>query len=103
MTWSDPKNKGILTGKIFEYFGAKHPILAIGSEIGLAGKMIIDRHAGLVTNDVNVVTKQIIKWMDDKLNKNEAFELPENVNEGLSREEQFIKLDEFLNKNNLLK
>lgn len=30
LLWNDPREKGIYTGKLFEYIGAGRPILAIG-------------------------------------------------------------------------
>ncbi len=47
-----PKNKGILTGKLFEYLAAKRPILAIGSVDGDAAKIINDTQVG-ITVDFN--------------------------------------------------
>ena len=103
LTWNDSANNGVLTGKIFEYFGAKHPILAIGSEVGLAGNMILERRAGLVTNDALKIKEQLTKWVFAKKKNATEFELHKDVNEGLSRLEQFEKLDSFLINNNLMK
>lgn len=37
LDWDDPREKGVYTGKIFEYFGARRPILATG---GVAGNVV---------------------------------------------------------------
>ncbi len=41
-------NKGILTGKLFEYLASKKPIICIGPENGDAAKIINECHAGEV-------------------------------------------------------
>ncbi|WP_299012353.1 glycosyltransferase family 4 protein [uncultured Polaribacter sp.] len=43
-----PNNKGILTGKLFEYLKAKRPILAIGPENGDLAAVLKDTNAGTV-------------------------------------------------------
>ncbi|TXD48731.1 glycosyltransferase family 4 protein [Polaribacter sp. IC073] len=43
-------NKGILTGKLFEYLTAKRPILAIGPEIGDLATILEETNAGVVVN-----------------------------------------------------
>jgi hypothetical protein len=43
-------NKGILTGKIFEYLIAKRPILAIGPEEGDLATILAETNAGVVIN-----------------------------------------------------
>lgn len=47
------KNKGILTGKLFEYLIAKRPILAIGPEDGDLAKILEDTNAGVVVDFEN--------------------------------------------------
>ncbi|AUC85005.1 glycosyl transferase family 1 [Polaribacter sp. ALD11] len=43
-------NKGILTGKLFEYLTAKRPILAIGPEEGDLATILEETNAGVVVN-----------------------------------------------------
>ena len=43
-------NKGILTGKLFEYLKAKRPILAIGPEEGDLATILAETKAGVVIN-----------------------------------------------------
>jgi glycosyltransferase involved in cell wall biosynthesis len=43
-------NKGILTGKLFEYLTAKRPILAIGPEEGDLATILAETNAGVVVN-----------------------------------------------------
>ena len=43
-------NKGILTGKVFEYLIAKRPILAIGPEEGDLATILAETNAGVVIN-----------------------------------------------------
>lgn len=43
-------NKGILTGKLFEYLKAKRPILAIGPEDGDLSTILKDTNAGVVSD-----------------------------------------------------
>jgi glycosyltransferase involved in cell wall biosynthesis len=43
-------NKGILTGKLFEYLKAKRPILAMGPEDGDLAKILKETNAGVLVN-----------------------------------------------------
>lgn len=64
---NSPNAKGVITGKIFEYLGAKRPILCIGPKDGDAAAIIHEAKAGYV-----------IGFDDEKALKNnllEAFEL----------------------------
>jgi len=47
--WNDPKDEGQHTGKIFEYFGAKRPILAIGGCQGVMTELLKETRAGIHT------------------------------------------------------
>ena len=43
---SEPRAKGLLTGKLFEYLASGRPILCIGPEDGDAAKIINETNAG---------------------------------------------------------
>ena len=102
LLWNDKSERGVYTGKLFEYFGARHPILAIGSEEGVAADLIRDRKAGVISNDPAVIANQLDLWIMAKLREKRSFTLPLETYVGLSRKEQFSKLDLFLKENNLL-
>jgi hypothetical protein len=65
--------------------------------------MILRRNAGLVTNNVYEISEQLSRWMLAKKAESQEFDLPDEVNHGLSRYEQFEKLDSLLINNNLMK
>ncbi len=102
LTWNDKNNTGVLTGKIFEYFGSRHPILVVGSQIGQAGQMVLDRNSGFVAQNSKEISQQLEYWVDQKLNNKKSFELPKSINSGLTRREQFETLDKFLIENDLM-
>ncbi len=72
-----PQNEGILTGKLFEYIGAKSPILAIGPENGDVEGIITETNSGLYYSYEN--SKNISKLDIENLykvktnNKSEEF------------------------------
>jgi glycosyltransferase involved in cell wall biosynthesis len=45
-TWNDPKEKGVYTGKIFDYLAAKRPILAIGLKGSVVADLLDQTQAG---------------------------------------------------------
>ena len=57
LTWNDPRENGILTGKLFEYIGARKPILLIGDTGGTAAQLIINNQFGIASNNVLEIRK----------------------------------------------
>ena len=75
------------TSKLFEYIGARRPILAIGPRGDVASDLIIRRGLGVVLNDAELVAEQLRHWIELK----EKGRIPQPNPEalaGLSREEQ---------------
>lgn len=102
LLWNDKRDRGVLTGKLFEYFGAQHPILAIGPEECMAGKMIAERKAGIISHDPTVIAEHLKKWVEIKERDKSGFKLDADVSQGLTRKDQFQHLDRFLSANRLL-
>jgi hypothetical protein len=46
LSWTNPKDNGLHTGKLFEYLGAQRPILAIGGNRGAMTQVLEETHAG---------------------------------------------------------
>lgn len=48
LTWNDPEEKGVYTGKLFDYLAARRPILSLGYTDGGVVKELLDQtHAGV--------------------------------------------------------
>lgn len=61
LEWNDPSAKGVLTGKFFEYLGAKRPILCIGYNEGSIGKILKETEAGKILNKSADIERFLIR------------------------------------------
>jgi glycosyltransferase involved in cell wall biosynthesis len=95
LLWNDPRERGVYTGKLFEYLGARRPILGIGPADNVAADLIRERQAGMVSADPDEIAGQLIRWLDAK-ECGGIPDLPASVAAGLSREEQTRRLEWFL-------
>ncbi len=96
LLWNHPDEVGVLPAKLFEYVGAGRPILALGLETGSAADIIRSRDMGVVANDPAAIAKKLRSWVEEKtITCRIAGPAPEAKN-GLSRVDQFRKLDTFL-------
>lgn len=96
LRWDDPAENGVIAGKLFEYIGAKRPILSVGSTMGEAADIIRRENLGLVTNDAAAVLAQLQNWLAAKQT---APRLPETDNPraaDYARARQFDRLQAFL-------
>lgn len=91
MQWCDPKEVGTIAGKIFDYLGARRPILGIALEDSVVAKMVHERKAGLVTNDPAKIASQVKAWIEQKKSGGIA-PLPASSVAGLERSVQFEKI-----------
>jgi len=97
LQWSDKRDEGNIPGKTFEYLRARRPILLIGYEHGVAAQLIRERGAGVVSNSPEQIRDQLLAWIEDK-RAGRLKRLDPAVSYGLSREEQFRKLEKILAK-----
>jgi len=98
LLWDTPKEKGVLTGKLFEYFGSRRPILLIGSHDGNAADLIRERRAGYVATRDEDLEAQMRRWLYQHA-RSGIPTLPKNVGIGFSRDEQFARLTDCLERN----
>jgi hypothetical protein len=90
--WNDKRDEGTIPGKLFEYLYARRPILYIGYEHGIAAEIIKERGAGLISNSPERIRDQLQVWVENK-RAGRLMRLDQSVSRGLSRDEQFCKLE----------
>lgn len=66
MRWDDPREDGVIPGKIFEYIGAKRPILSTGRTQGEVADILSGRPETLLTNDVGAICAQLRAWLSQR-------------------------------------
>ncbi len=69
LEWAEPSAKGVYTGKIFEYLGARRPIIATGLKGGVIDDLLRETRSGALVEDVNEVVAEINKWRRVKKEK----------------------------------
>lgn len=62
LTWNNPKEKGIIPGKIFEYFSAKRPILSFGISEGCVKQLLELTNSGVHVNGLSEVKKELLNY-----------------------------------------
>ena len=69
VVYNAPNNKGIVTGKLFEYLALQKPILAIGPTDGEAAKIIHNCSAGIMVeyDDVEGMKQALLNFLNHKL------------------------------------
>jgi hypothetical protein len=94
LQWNHIKDAGNIPAKFFEYIGAGRPILLLGYAEGNLAQMIRERGAGIVANDPPVIAEQLRRWIAQRPAGIPA--VPAAAREGLSRDDQYRKLEQFL-------
>lgn len=61
-----PNDAGVYTGKLFEYVGARRPILLAGATSGVAAELIRDRGLGKAEFDPELIAAHIRNWLREK-------------------------------------
>ncbi|MEM1132358.1 MAG: glycosyltransferase [Pseudomonadota bacterium] len=88
------KTAGVIPGKLFEYIGARRPMLAMGSEQGETVEIIRDHGFGLASNDPQAIADQLLQWLEQKAaHCGRIPDLPEAPTHNFVRSLQFEKID----------
>jgi len=66
LVWDDPVAKGIYTGKVFEYLGARRPILATGPSGGVIEALLRETKSGELVNSAEQAAQMILAWWQVK-------------------------------------
>ena len=96
LTWNDPGERGVYTGKLFEYLGAGRPILAVGLQDNVATELIHARGAGVALNEPEEIATQLRCWLEAKQRLGSLPSLPREGTLDLTREAQTRRLNAFL-------
>ena len=92
LIWNDPGERGVYTGKLFGYLGARRPILMLGFPEGVAADLVRSRDAGVIANDPDGIAVAVRQWLVLKEETGVVPLLPETVSAGLTRQEQSDRL-----------
>ncbi|MBW7837291.1 MAG: glycosyltransferase [Sphingomonadales bacterium] len=96
LRWDDPREDSVLAGKLFEYIGARRPILSVGSETGEAAEIIRDQGFGVVANNPQAIADALRAWLPQK--RGGLIPAPAGDMESFARPRQFARLENFLEK-----
>jgi len=96
--WLSTEEKGVYTGKVFEYLGAKRPILAIPKNNGVIDELLENTKAGVVANNKNEIKEIIRNWyVLYKKNGNLPYQGKDSVIVNYTRQKCTEKLAQILN------
>ncbi|MEX2648508.1 MAG: glycosyltransferase [Alphaproteobacteria bacterium] len=96
LQWNDPKERGNVPGKLFEYLGARRPVLGIGFEDGVPARLLKERGAGIVLNDPARIADRLGGWIEQKRALGAIPLLPLEARRGFAREDQYALTERFL-------
>ncbi|MFC1828180.1 glycosyltransferase [Thermodesulfobacteriota bacterium] len=96
---SHGKQEGILTGKLFEYLGARRPIISIPGDNNEVDSLLHKTGAGVACRDVGSIIQNVCKWYKEWCkNKKVSYYGIEVEILKFSRKEQTRKLADILDK-----
>lgn len=95
LQWINEKEISRIAAKLFEYIGARRPILAIGYAKGPVVDLLKNHHAGFVCDNAADVVAHLRNWLTQKQNGGVP-PLSEADAAGLTRAEQFSRVERFM-------
>ena len=95
LQWTDSREKGIYTGKLFEYIGACRPILSVGPTDNEPSELIVNKGFGVALDKSDAIASQLRKWIIQK-HQNGIPSLPVQAILPYSRASQIKHIEQFL-------
>lgn len=96
LLWNDPRERGVFTGKIFEYLGARRPILLVGCDDGVAASLIRERKVGFASSRSQEIQDKLGEWLEDKDKNHSIADLSSQAVYDFTRQHQFLALERFV-------
>ena len=62
LLWNDKREKGVYTGKLFEYLGSRRPILAIGGANSIVKDLLADTGAGRFAENKGQLAEVLMRY-----------------------------------------
>ena len=90
--WTDLRQKGILSGKIFEYISAQKPILSIGFDQELSE--LIEPYSGKMLQK----KAEIINFLENVYHNPQPIKSSSNKSSMISKQNQFMELEKIITK-----
>jgi hypothetical protein len=98
LTWNDKNERGVYTGKLFDYLAARRPILAVGNYKDEAAMLVEKVDVGRQASSVEDIKKELIKYYNEyKANGTIAYKCNDNTLGKYSLKEMARKYAEILN------
>ena len=72
LLWNDKKEEGFCPGKIYEYFGSKRPIVAIGGSRSIVKDMIKQSKAGQYADNPKLLKNIVYDYYQEFINNGEV-------------------------------
>lgn len=95
LLWNHPREDGVCPGKVYEYFGARRPVLVLGRQQNFAARLISERGAGVVLWGEDEIAAQLDQWLAIK-RAGGIPAVPPAAAQGLTHREQTERLAGFL-------
>lgn len=92
---SETTHQGIHTGKLFEYLGARRPILGIGTPANEAMRLIRNQNAGAVAHKIDDIAEQLKTWVDQK-QQGKLEDFQDSLPDKFKRRHQVKQLEQIL-------
>lgn len=97
-TMNDPRDSGVIPGKLFDYFAAQRPILSIGYKDSIIKKILTKTKTGVHVSTLPEIKSQIEQFYEEYIyQKNISYNGIESEINKYSHEQMALKMSKVLN------
>lgn len=97
LLWADPRDGGVVSGKLYEYIGAGRPIIQVGAVTGEASHILRENNLGVVSEDPRVLTDYLLEYMATKVRSGKILATSAHTQHLFTREFQANRMLKMLN------